>query len=136
MSVEAAWKQYSYAGEDLAEVRKAFEAGYASASRAWLKDTATAMYDEARANFRTAAAGIILGDAELQAKAVALEAAIGEVSVDQALDGLARYKAERQLKAAAPKVCPRCGSPEPRLHPAVQLEGEVQRCADPFHGQQ
>jgi flavin-dependent thymidylate synthase len=30
--------------------------------------------------------------------------------------------------------CPTCGSPSPTLHPAVQHEGEVQPCADPWHG--
>lgn len=30
--------------------------------------------------------------------------------------------------------CPRCGSPEPHLHPAVQFEGEVQPCDHPWHG--
>lgn len=29
--------------------------------------------------------------------------------------------------------CPRCGSPQPHLHPAVQHEGEVQVCLDEFH---
>lgn len=33
-----------------------------------------------------------------------------------------------------PDVCPTCGSPKPHLHPAVQSEGEVQPCSDPFHG--
>jgi len=29
--------------------------------------------------------------------------------------------------------CPRCHSPQPHLHPAVQHEGEVQPCAHEFH---
>lgn len=29
--------------------------------------------------------------------------------------------------------CPRCGSPDPKLHPAVQYEGEVQICAHTYH---
>lgn len=29
--------------------------------------------------------------------------------------------------------CPRCGSPAPHLHPAVQFEGEVEVCTHKFH---
>ena len=29
--------------------------------------------------------------------------------------------------------CPRCDSPEPHLHPAMQFEGEVETCTHDFH---
>ena len=29
--------------------------------------------------------------------------------------------------------CPRCDSPQPQLHPAVQAGGEVQPCPHEFH---
>jgi len=29
--------------------------------------------------------------------------------------------------------CPRCGSTQPHLHPAVQSEGEVELCTHDFH---
>lgn len=32
-----------------------------------------------------------------------------------------------------PERCPRCDSPQPHLHPAVQHEGEVHICPHPWH---
>lgn len=29
--------------------------------------------------------------------------------------------------------CPRCESPKPHLHPAMQFEGEVETCTHDFH---
>ncbi len=29
--------------------------------------------------------------------------------------------------------CPKCDSPQPHLHPAVQCDGEVHVCSDDFH---
>lgn len=29
--------------------------------------------------------------------------------------------------------CPKCESPNPKHHPAVQWEGEVHLCRDPWH---
>lgn len=31
------------------------------------------------------------------------------------------------------KKCPRCDSPAPHLHPAMQFEGEVETCRHDFH---
>lgn len=35
---------------------------------------------------------------------------------------------------ARPERCPRCNSPSPERHPAMQHEGEVQPCTHPWHG--
>jgi len=32
--------------------------------------------------------------------------------------------------------CPKCNSPAPHLHPAMQFEGEVQTCDHDFHRQE
>jgi len=45
---------------------------------------------------------------------------------------IAMQATERAL-AKPPEACRTCGSPRPHLHPAVQHEGEVHICRDPFH---
>lgn len=41
---------------------------------------------------------------------------------------------ERRVhRVATPTRCPRCDSPDPGRHPAVQFEGEVQLCEHPWH---
>lgn len=49
------------------------------------------------------------------------------------IDRLTTPSADAEATAEAGK-CPRCGSPSPELHPAVQYEGEVQPCSHEFHG--
>lgn len=38
-----------------------------------------------------------------------------------------------ELNYAIGDHCPRCDSPQPQLHPAVQAGGEVQPCPHEFH---
>jgi hypothetical protein len=45
----------------------------------------------------------------------------------------AMAKATDSLIRTMQKKCPRCGSPDPKLHPAIQFEGEVQECRHPWH---
>lgn len=42
---------------------------------------------------------------------------------------------QMQPPRTGPFYCPRCESHSPNLHPAVQHEGEVIPCSDPFHGE-
>jgi hypothetical protein len=53
------------------------------------------------------------------------------------VDELTAYWAwHARLRRREPRIstgCPRCGSPKPNLHPAVQEGGEVQLCTHEFH---
>lgn len=40
---------------------------------------------------------------------------------------------DRTINQGEPMECPRCHSPKPHLHPAVQVEGEVSPCPHQFH---
>jgi hypothetical protein len=47
----------------------------------------------------------------------------------------ARLRAsEQRVSRLVSRVCPTCTSPDRARHPAVQHEGEVQPCGDPWHG--
>jgi hypothetical protein len=50
--------------------------------------------------------------------------------------GFAAASAEHDLDVAEGRRCPRCGSSQPHLHPAVQFEGEVEVCPHAFHEQE
>lgn len=41
----------------------------------------------------------------------------------------------RSIGITPVRNCPTCHSPSPTLHPAMQYEGEVQRCRDDWHKQ-
>ena len=47
------------------------------------------------------------------------------------LDELERFAEDAAFRREG--RCPACDSPAAHLHPAVQHEGEVQRCRDRFH---
>ena len=49
-----------------------------------------------------------------------------------ALEALGQ-QAWRLARIAEGSMCPRCGSPSPERHPAVQYGGEVEPCPHPWH---
>lgn len=51
---------------------------------------------------------------------------IGLAIIEAALDPVTEI-------GTIPVRCPRCNSPSPKKHPALQCEGEVQPCPDPWH---
>lgn len=89
-------------------------------------------------------------------QSIGLDASQSVVDLEVGPGPTVRYKLARQVEAAADVVqaekarpldlvtpepasieatgCRTCGSPKPKLHPAVQFEGEVSPCSDPFHG--
>jgi hypothetical protein len=42
-------------------------------------------------------------------------------------------KIDKSAASGEAQRCPRCDSPDPRKHPAMQFEGEVQECTHPWH---
>lgn len=53
--------------------------------------------------------------------------------VAMVFDTIRRINGYKEPEAVRLDHCPTCDSPEPRLHPAVQFEGEVQECRNEWH---
>ena len=73
-------------------------------------------------------------EAMLEALKKALREQLGILVIDSTTDDDGgEMRIELMPVEEKPERCPRCDSPQPHLHPAVQHEGEVQTCPHPFH---
>ena len=86
-------------------------------------------------NYGACVSEAVLG--EMVGSADAIDILSGRKICDREADGIFVHFEPIEPTAGAifqyGMKCPACESPRPKLHPAMQFEGEVQPCADSFH---